>query len=718
MIRNYNVLDVSRDTTFKNRSVIDVDISSASVTSKSKKPTTYLGWLIAFLLMFGLGANAQITGYGFSEASGAYVPITGGTVVATATANDGGVGSLDDNIYNLPNGTIPFTFTFNGTGYTGLNISTNGFITFGATAPAGTNYAPISSTAGYSGAIAAWAGDSNSLFAIGGFTGEIRYQTVGSEFVIQWSNFTPYVSSAPTTDYWRWNYQIRLHSDGTIRLVYDSNFAGAPLSNTRQIGLRGATNAFATNVKNRLITSGTHTWNTSAAGTANSSVCAFSTTLLPTSGKTFIFTPPASMAYASSTTEQITGQASSPSVNNAIIRVKVVTTGSVSPLSLTSLTLNANGTTNIANINASTAKVYYTGASAVFSTATLFGSATPTIANFNVTGTQALAQGDNYFWLAYDVAPGATAGNLIDGEATSMTISAVAYTPTVTAPAGNKSIAAPLAGTYTVGSGGNYTSLTNAGGAFEAINNLGSSANITLNITSDLSAETGAVALNTVAGGFSVLIKPSGAPRAISGSANTALIRFNGANNVTVDGSTSGGTDRSLTITNNSATTPGVLLFGSVGTTPISNGVLKNCILINGVNTSSAVVVSDGTTLGGAGYFSNITIQNNSIQKAYIGVYVNAGTTPANGANLTLTQNNIDTAGANSVRGVGLYMQGVTGGTVSQNTIANLSNSEAEIDYGIWAATGSTGITISNNTVNNLGMTSTGAFGPYGIRDS
>ena len=50
---------------------------------------------------------------------------------------------------------------------------------------------------------------------------------------------------------------------------------------------------------------------------------------------------------------------------------------------------------------------------------------------------------------------------------------------------------------------------------------------------------------------------------------------------VTIDGSNSGGTDRSLTVENTSATSPQVLAIGSTGTTPITNVTIKNTILIN-----------------------------------------------------------------------------------------------------------------------------------------
>ena len=201
---------------------------------------------------------------------------------------------------------------------------------------------------------------------------------------------------------------------------------------------------------------------------------------------------------------------------------------------------------------------------------------------------------------------------------------------------GNFTVLTPLAGSYNVP--GDFASLTNAGGIFAALNAAGASANITINIAGDLTAETGANALNGLAGGFNVLIRPTGAARTISGSFAGALIRFVGASRVTIDGSLGGpiinrpdASLRSLTIINTSVTTPSVVLFGSVGTTPIINNALRNCVIRNGVNTSSAVVISDSGTLGNPGFFNGIAIQNNSVQKAFIGVYANGEQRPKAG---------------------------------------------------------------------------------------
>ncbi len=325
-----------------------------------------------------------------------------------------------------------------------------------------------------------------------------------------------------------------------------------------------------------------------------------------------------------------------------------------------------------------------------------------------------------YFVIAQD-----TLGNLASNPAGAVASDVNTVTTPPTTP-NSYLISLPFTGIKTVcASGCDFTTLTGATGIFKAINDGVAVGNIDIQIAGDLIVgEDGTNGLNTLSeqpsgSNFTVRIYPTGAARAITGAFNGALIRMNGASRVTIDGSIGGvGTDRSLTISNTSVTSPSVVLFGSIGTTPITANTLKNCVVINGVGTSSAVVISDATVLGNVGFFSNITIQNNDVQRAFVGIFATGGTTPQNGANLTYTQNTINTAGANAVRNVALYMQGVNGATVSQNTVGNLSNAEGENDTGIWLASGTTNATVSNNAVSNLGMTLTTGFAPIGIRES
>lgn len=155
----------------------------------------------------------------------------------------------------------------------------------------------------------------------------------------------------------------------------------------------------------------------------------------------FIATTP--MSYVSSTTTQgNTSTTSQASTNQQIIGIEVVTTGSLSPFDLTQFQMNMNGSTDGTN-DASGISIYYTGTSSSFATTTLFGSATPGGGTLNVNGSQTLAEGTNYFWIAYNIAAGATIDNFVDAECTQLTINGGVGTqiPSVTAPAGNRKIA-------------------------------------------------------------------------------------------------------------------------------------------------------------------------------------------------------------------------------------------------------------------------------------
>ena len=253
---------------------------------------------VAIVLIFFMGkissAYSQVSLYDFVPSTTTYTAITGGTVVATATGTSG-VTSLDDIIYNLPATTIPFNFSFNSTVYTGINISTNGFITFGATAPTATDYTPISSVTAFSGAAAAVAGNLNAYFFSGNSaqTGEIRYQTLGTSpnriFVIQYKNFKTFATSGATFGPVM-NFQIRL-SETTNAITYAYSITGSFASATLQVGLRGANNTYPTNVKNRSVAVGTNTWATSINGVSNTSTCQLSSSSLPAAGLTYLFAP-------------------------------------------------------------------------------------------------------------------------------------------------------------------------------------------------------------------------------------------------------------------------------------------------------------------------------------------------------------------------------------------------------------------------------------------
>ncbi len=251
---------------------------------------------LAALLFFGAvkGVDAQVSAYSFSQSSGTFTEVTGGTVLAAATGNSIGAPSLDSGTWGI---SLPFTFNFNGLNHTALNVSANGFVTFGTTTT--TTSSPISGSEAYQGAISAFGRDLNTVFNVSGVTGDIRWETVGTapnrEVVIQWTNFRPTYSTSAAAAY-VFSFQIRLQeSTNQISTVYTQGaylLGSTTYSSTAQIGLRGATN---TDFNNRL-NSTTELFANSSTGTANGSSQAFNTVNatpgMPSDGLTYTWTPP------------------------------------------------------------------------------------------------------------------------------------------------------------------------------------------------------------------------------------------------------------------------------------------------------------------------------------------------------------------------------------------------------------------------------------------
>ncbi|MFY7885339.1 MAG: BNR-repeat neuraminidase N-terminal domain-containing protein, partial [Dolichospermum sp.] len=404
------------------------------------------------------------------------------------------------------------------------------------------------------------------------------------------------------------------------------------------------------------------------------------------------FTVAIPMTYASSTTEQVTGIAYAGAINQSIIRVKVVTTGATSPISLTQLTLNANGTTAIGDIDAATAKVYYTGNSTTFSIGSLFGATTPTIGNYNVNGSQVLAEGDNYFWVAYDVNAAATSGNFIDGECVDLVVDGNSESPTITAPTGNKSILGQMSGTYNIGASQTFPHFTNLTTAISDLHNRGVSAAVTFALQSDYSSsgETFPLTINSITGASAantITIKPAASVTAtITGSINSSsILRLNGADYIIIDGSNSGGTDRSLTIENTTTTTSGnavIWLCSPLLTNGATNNIIRNCVIQGNSATTTFTGIhvggtgSIGLTSAGVAQNSNNLFNNNLFRKTQYGISLFGYSTTALDQNNVISNNNFGT----SVSGEGFALLGINADRqqnliISGNEVQNVTNS-------------------------------------------
>jgi Calx-beta domain/Carboxypeptidase regulatory-like domain len=264
----------------------------------------------------------------------------------------------------------------------------------------------------------------------------------------------------------------------------------------------------------------------------------------------------------------------------------------------------------------------------------------------------------------------------------------------------------PFNGTYTVGTGGNYPSLTQPGGLFEALNLAGATGPVNINIISDLTGETGANPLSPVAGNPAITIRPAGVPRTISGIAPIAVIRINGADNITIDGSIPppmalvGGnpTLRQLTVQNLSTlTSSGIIHIGSGTESSIGNTV-KNVTAIGSLNATGVLtdpatlsgITTGGATPGSLALFANngIRIENCSVQKAVFGIAA-LGVAPATlNTGTVITQNDLTGTATNRIRRVGIYVTNDNGVEITENSIGGIDNTGESADaVGIGAGT-------------------------------
>lgn len=326
-------------------------------------------------------------------------------------------------------------------------------------------------------------------------------------------------------------------------------------------------------------------------------------------------------------------------------------------------------------------------------------------------------------------------------------------------------------GTINVGAGEAFTSLTNPGGVFDALNRSTLTGSLIVQVTSDLAGESGDVSLQAWAesgpGGYFVTLKPSGAARTITGSGSgSAVLRLQGADRFTVDGSLAGGTDRSLTLINpNPANNTAVIYLGSLGVgagcadVTIQNSILRAGALGSSGNVSTyGIFAGDGTTnFGSSGSdHDRLTIRNNQIARATVGITIfgsSAGqiddavivdnligdalvSESIGRTGLSLDQLNRATVSGNTIRNVvvtanvslghtprGIILSRVLNSTVSRNTLTGIGGTPAAARGGrgidVAAASPSSGLLIANNVISNLyGQRGTdlSAFSNVGVR--
>jgi PKD repeat protein len=339
-----------------------------------------------------------------------------------------------------------------------------------------------------------------------------------------------------------------------------------------------------------------------------------------------------STAVTPSTASVIVG-----STNNVVLKAEVVMTGSLTPLQLSSMTFSTNGSTN-ALADITNVKLWKSGVTNNIASAVRVG-AGDSIYNpngtftFNLATPLALSHGTNYFWLSYDINPAATANDVVDAEFTSLSFfGGSTHTPTVTAPAGNRTIKTPLSGVYTIDNtlptaGLNYTNFTDAA---NDLNILGIAGPVTFNVTAGQTfpmtvgtapANYAFAIVTTGKDGMPIIFQKSGAGInpviSVTGTAATNDIAiFNyGADSITFNGIdiTDAGTSSANWVDY------GYYLQGTATNGCSYNNIINCNVTLNKSNaTANGILInSQATAAGGKNNYNKF--YNNTISKASYG---------------------------------------------------------------------------------------------------
>ncbi len=279
-----------------------------------------------------------------------------------------------------------------------------------------------------------------------------------------------------------------------------------------------------------------------------------------------------------------------------------------------------------------------------------------------------------------------------------------------------------FSGSYNVGSGGDFTTIT------EAINHLtsgGVTGPVTLflidatylseTVPLTIGAIPGASAVNTIT------LKPApGVVPVIAKSSNSALIKFDGASHFIIDGSnTAGGTTRDLTIRNTSTYSwATVVWIASKGAgEPSSFITITNCYMEGGVvstNSMGVAITGTSSTFSAGESNNHISISNNQVSKCLYAITVYGGNTNR-ASELSITGNLVGNAASSLYVGkFGIYLLNTTGSEITGNTIFNIVSSGSG-PVGIYLADKCSEIGVSRNSINNIRYTATGSGQGRGI---
>ena len=208
-----------------------------------------------------------------------------------------------------------------------------------------------------------------------------------------------------------------------------------------------------------------------------------------------------------------------------------------------------------------------------------------------------------YFVVAQDSTPSSNLGSF-PGGTEGFDVNTINVYPTPF----NYRVKPIVSGNFLVGAGQTFTTLTGSDGLFSYINSSVVSGNISIQITSDIEEPTTVGLVQTTesgSGGYTIAISPDAAVmRSLTGTTtigSSAIIRLEGADRVTLDGSF-GGSGKYIRIMNRALNGASLNL-----TNDADMNVISNCY-IEGVNNTVAMLNFISASTGGTGNDSNLIV--------------------------------------------------------------------------------------------------------------
>jgi len=273
----------------------------------------------------------------------------------------------------------------------------------------------------------------------------------------------------------------------------------------------------------------------------------------------------------------------------------------------------------------------------------------------------------------------------------------------------------PLAGLFTIGSGGSFATLSLA---VYDLQTRGVSAPVTFEFTDAAYTDTAQIIGGYPGQGTSNLVtfKPASGVTSrifVTGGANTFAVRMDSASGITWDGSNSGGLDRSLTIECDTIAPSRNVFLIRKGS---NNLTFKNLILKGNRRSSTSsndVFRMDNQTFASSGPQHDITVDNCHLLRGLGGVFARGASGAVLDYNLNYTRNLVGGGdGApllDNLAGTGILLEANRNVLVDQNEINGIK--VAGTPQGVRIQGANDGVTMTRNRIHNI-VTLSGAFRP------